>query len=178
MLKVYITDLAAYNNGYLIGQWFTLPMEQEELSQAITEVLQLGSSTICEVTEEWFITDYEWEEGIELCNIDEYENLDRLNEQLQEISDATTSELQAMEFLLSQGLVNDIKEAYKKCDEVTVYENQTMEEVATELIESCYNLDDIPAIITNNIDYKAIANELEIDGDYTVSGNDVYEYRH
>ena len=63
MLKVYITDLAAYNSGYLIGEWVTLPIEREELTNGIQQILQLGCVDCgnSETHEEWFITDYDWE---------------------------------------------------------------------------------------------------------------------
>jgi hypothetical protein len=35
MLKIYITDLAAYNSGYLRGEFITLPMEEKELEASI-----------------------------------------------------------------------------------------------------------------------------------------------
>jgi hypothetical protein len=41
-MRVYITDLEAYNNGYLVGDWYELPMGEEELSTAIAEVLNNG----------------------------------------------------------------------------------------------------------------------------------------
>ena len=39
-MRVYITDLEAYNNGHLVGDWYELPMSEEELSTAIAEVLK------------------------------------------------------------------------------------------------------------------------------------------
>lgn len=31
MLEIFITDLCAYNNGFLIGKWITLPLSGNEL---------------------------------------------------------------------------------------------------------------------------------------------------
>lgn len=176
MIKVYITDLAAYNNGYLLGKWITLPLDKEKIEKEINEVLQLGSNTIGEETEEWFITDYEWEKGIELKEVSEYEDIYALNKQLVTIEDTSDDKLKAMYFLLTEGIASTLTEANKKADEVRIYEKQTMEDIAINMIDELYDLDDIPSIIANNIDYKAIAYDLELEGNYTAIGNDVYEY--
>ncbi len=34
MLNIYITDLAAYNKGFLYGEWIRLPMSDDNLSEA------------------------------------------------------------------------------------------------------------------------------------------------
>lgn len=79
MLEVYITDLSAYNQGYLLGEWVTLPLEAEQLAKKIEGILYCGSS-LCfmengyyEKHEEYFVTDYEWSD-IDLFDIDEYVN--------------------------------------------------------------------------------------------------------
>jgi len=30
-MKIYITDLEAYNNGHLVGEWYTLPISEDDL---------------------------------------------------------------------------------------------------------------------------------------------------
>jgi len=177
MLKVYITDLAAYNNGYLLGKWITLPLDKENLEQEINEVLQLGSNTIGEETEEWFITDYEWENGISLKEVSEYEDIYALNEQLLLIQDVSEDILKAMSFLLSEGITSTINEANEKAVDVTIYTNQTMEDIAATLIEELYDLDSLPPMIANHIDYEGIARDLKIEGGYTVVDGHIYEYR-
>lgn len=41
MLEVYLTDLAAYNKGFLIGEWITLPCE--DLEDKLKKILDQGS---------------------------------------------------------------------------------------------------------------------------------------
>lgn len=63
MIRIYLTDLAAYNCGALVGKWITLPLTNEQLQIKISEVLSLGEMAInTKDHEEWFITDYEWED--------------------------------------------------------------------------------------------------------------------
>jgi len=177
MLKVYITDLAAYNSGYLIGKWITMPVDKEELSCEIQQILSDGA-TACRYEdnhEEWFITDYEWED-ISLFEVDEYSNVNQLNQQLQLLEHLSQYQLKAAKFLLDEQIVNDIEAAILKADDVTIYENQTLEDVTYDLIQECYNIDDIPSIIANHIDYNGIARDLEMDGTYHVIDDDVVEY--
>ena len=49
MLKVYITDLSAYNQGFLEGKWVDLSISEEELSNEIKEVLENGAK-VCKET--------------------------------------------------------------------------------------------------------------------------------
>ena len=34
-MRVYITDLEAYNNGHLVGAWYQLPMNEDLLVESI-----------------------------------------------------------------------------------------------------------------------------------------------
>ena len=178
MLKIYITDLAAYNNGFLIGKWITLPTEDKEIKEEIKQILQEGSKACGEnqIHEEFFISDYEWDLGIKIMEIDEWENIYELNSSLELLIDLDEYKLKAISFLFDEGITLDLEDAIIRAEDVIVHEDQTMEDVAFSLIHDCYNLDDIPSVITNHIDYEAIGNDLELDGNYTVINDDVYEY--
>ena len=175
MLKIYLTDLASYNAGYLIGKWITLPLDQEDLQQEVNEVLQLGSNTIGEETEEFFITDYEWED-VDLFELDEYSNPYTINQELEDVESLNIAELKVIRFLLEEGFTDTLKEAVSKINDVIVYQNQTMEDVAVDYLESCYDLNSLPSIITNNLNYNGIACQLECSGSYFEVDNDIYEY--
>ena len=176
MLQVYLTDLAAYNAGSLVGRWVQLPLDTFELSQAISEVLTEGEYAIGEEDhEEYFITDYEWDD-IDIKEIDEYENLYELNGELKLLSDLSKEKLKAVKFLLDEGITSDIGDAISRADDVTIYHNYCMEDVAYDFIDSTYNLKDLPELIANNIDYDGIARDLEQDGTYWEIGGNVYEY--
>jgi hypothetical protein len=78
--------------------------------------------------------------------------------------------------LLSEGLANDLDDAISKADDVRVYEGQSMEDIAYDLLQECYGVDTLPSIIANNINYEYVARELEMDGTYFEMGNDIFEY--
>lgn len=166
MLNIYLTDLSAYNKGYLIGEWINLP--NGNLGQALEKILKSGEA-LCflecgyyELHEEYFITDYEWEE-VDIFSVSEYENLKELNSKLELLQNLSLTEQKIVKFLLEQNLVNDIPDAISKIDDVVIYENSSLSDVAYDLINECYDIDKLPSIITNNIDYDSIANDLEIE---------------
>ena len=41
-MKVYITDLEAYNKGHLIGRWVELPMDRDLLAECVEDILYEG----------------------------------------------------------------------------------------------------------------------------------------
>ncbi len=176
MLSLYLTDLAAYNTGSLVGTWVQLPITGFELSEAISEVLTEGEHTVDgENHEEYFMTDYEWDD-IDIKEIDEYENIYELNSEIKLLSDLDKDRLKAVKFLLDEGITYDIGDAISRAEDVTVHHNYTMEDIAYDLLHECYNLDLIPSLISNNIDFDGIARDLEYNGTYWEIGGDVYEY--
>nr|WP_321267744.1 antirestriction protein ArdA [uncultured Sulfurimonas sp.] len=174
-MRVYITDLEAYNNGHLVGEWYQLPMNEDLLADSIENILQSGRD-VCEdihFHEEYFITDYE----CDYMDIGEYDNLSKLNEIAEAIESIDEDGVKAINFLIENHFVKDIFEAIESYeDNVRIYEDSTMEDIAYDLIEECYSFENIPDIIANNIDYEKIGRDLEIEGSYYKVGSDIYEY--
>jgi hypothetical protein len=174
-MKVFITDLEAYNNGHLVGNWYTLPMNEDLLAESIKDVLRAGRQA-CEhehFHEEIFITDYE----CEYMSIGEYDNITKLNETAEAMQDIDEDGIKAINFLMKNNFVKDIYEAIESYeDSVRIHENCSMKDIAENYIEECYNLDDIPDIISRNIDYDSIAYDMEIEGNYYIVDGDIYEY--
>ena len=176
MLSVYITDLAAYNSGFLSGSWVQLPLDSFELSQAISEVLAEGEQISDETNhEEIFITDYEWDD-LDLFEVDEYDDPFELNDRLKLLADLDWDRLKAVSFLLDEGITVDIEDAISRAEDVIVHHNYDMEDIAYDLIHNCYKVDDLPSLIANNIDYDGVARDLEQEGTYWERYGDVYEY--
>ena len=172
MIKIYLTDLAAYNNGFLVGKWIELPMEETELNEKLQNILKRGGEICNEIHEEYFITDFE----SDILNIDEYLNIYDLNNKAQKLSELNDYELKIAKFLLNECLVSNIEEAIENIENVTLYENQTMQDLAYELVEELYYTDSLPALISSHIDYEGIARDLEMEGRYYEIEGDIYEY--
>ncbi len=176
VLSVYLTDLQAYSEGNLVGKWIQLPISKFELAQAISEVLYEGEA-VCGTSnhEETFLSDWEWRDH-EFMDIGEYTDIFTLNESLNDLEYKSDYELKAISFLLSERIVTSISEAIDKVDEVIIHENQSMEDLAFDLLQDCYGVDQLPSIISNHIDYQGVAKCLEYDGCYYEVGNDIFEY--
>ena len=177
MLKIYITDLSAHNQGNLVGRFVSLPMDEDELNNEIQSILKEGSDAcgFNETHEEVFITDFEFDSEFKLFEVNEYSSISELNEKCEELAQFDEDDLKRISYLLEH-LNYDLEDAIEKYDEVTIYENMTMKDVAEEYIESTVDFSNIPAIVAQNIDYDAIARDFEIDSSYEVIENDVYFY--
>jgi hypothetical protein len=176
MLKIYLTDLQAYNEGNLVGKWINLPMSEETIHLAINEVLCEGESISgSEEHEEIFITDYEWND-LEFCEVDEYENIFELNSNMCLLSNLDDDKLKSVAFLLNEGITIDIEDAIQRSEDVIIHQDSNMEDVAYSLLEDCYGVYKLDPIIANNIDYERVAQDLEYGGNYWEIGNDVFEY--
>lgn len=169
MLKIYITDLAAYNSGRLIGEWIDLPCN--DLAAEIQTVLSEGQRVCGDVLphEEFFITDFEWDDdGIgKACSVSEYSDPHKLNEIAEELSNLEEFELLQVSFLLYEGYEFDY--AIENYEDVTIYDYRSStsfkdvyELLAEDLVdEGCFG--DIPANLTYYIDYSAIGRDLSMD---------------
>lgn len=66
-VRIYVANLAKYNEGKLVGMWLTLPLRSEELEERLKQIL--GED------EEYAIHDYEAP-----FSISEYDNVFAINE--------------------------------------------------------------------------------------------------
>jgi antirestriction protein len=180
MLEVYLTDLGAYNKGFLIGEWISLPIDEQELESTIKKILRSGEALCAleygyESHEEYFITDWEWKD-LNFFDIDEYDNVMSLNETTSVLESLSPYQQKAVMYLMREGIADDIADAVGKIDDVIVYKGMSMIDVAMEYLESCCDLKCLPSIITNYIDYEVLARDLELEGRYTILDGDIYEY--
>ncbi|MDB2562696.1 antirestriction protein ArdA [Sulfurimonas sp.] len=164
-MKIYITDLEAYNNGHLVGEWYTLPMGEDSLAECNEDVLYNGRKA-CSHThhhEETFITDWE----CDYMDIEEYSDIYKLNEIAQELESLNEYDMKRYTALRGHGYSHE--EALKAYEDVDLYEDTTLPELAEQFVDDgLYG--EINDSIKNYIDYEAIARDLaydynEVDGD-------------
>ena len=177
MLKVYITDLAAYNNGYLIGEWVNLPIEKEDLELSVKDILSRGEKA-CKYGshEEFFITDYEWKD-VTIFSVKEYDNPYLLNDKLTLLTEKVNSvQYKNVKILLENELVKNFEDAIANVDNLIIYENSTMTDVARQYIEESVDLNGYHSLIVTHIDYEGMGRDLEIQGSYFKDGSDIFQY--
>jgi hypothetical protein len=180
MLKLAITNLSSYTNGVLYFEWLDLDenTENETIQECIDRVLKRGDELGgLSSSQEVFISDYEWDEE-EIFSVHEYSDIYALRDKIILLAELEPNQIKSVKFLLDFGIVNDLNEAIEKADDVVCYENSNMKTVAEDFLEQCYGheLENMPTIITSNIDYDSVAYELSISGEYFEVGNDVFQY--
>jgi len=168
-MKVYITDLQAYNEGHLVGSWYELPMNEDLLAESVENELQRGKK-ICESEnyhEEIFISDYE----CEYMEVEEYDNLDNLNDIAEKMEDLSSYDMKKFKALMSEGY--DFEYSFNNYEDVEIYEETTINELAEQFVEEGL-FGEIPKALINYIDYDAIARDLSMD--YTEIENDIVRF--
>ena len=164
MLKIYLTNLGKYAEGYLVGEWVELPITDDELGEVKKRI------GINQLYEEWFITDYETDiDGVEVGEYDSLEKLNQIAEALNELHQYDSDILMA---LLSNGYSLD--DALERMSDCFVYSNcSTMEDVARQYCEDCGILDAIPENLQDYFDFKAFGRDMSFESTYIFmsSGN-------
>lgn len=163
-MKIFITNLAKYNEGILKGEWVCLPMDEMKLQSKINNIL--GSC------EEFFISDYE-----SPIIIGEYDNISELNEfseKLDEIQERDEVIEVISKDVLGDGYSRDellrilSEREYYVVDDVW---NET--DLAIKVDESLLPFD-YQAVesagISNYIDWDAVGRDMVMDG-WNITGN-------
>jgi antirestriction protein len=150
-VRIYITNLAKYNKGKLVGKWVELPMDKEELKREIKEVL--GNE------EEIFLSDFE-----SPFDIEEYENPFTLNEFVEQLDKLDEYEQEKV-FYLMDTIGYDREETLEHYEDVTYYQDMTLDDVAYELVEEGV-FGELTDSIKSYLDYEKLARDLRIDGYY------------
>lgn len=101
MVRIYLTNLRKYNEGYLIGRWVQLPISDEEITEVLKDI------GINEEYKEYFISDFECD--VPGIHINEYSSIDELNE-------------------MAEQLYNMDEEEVKICSTIMKNENCTLDE--------------------------------------------------
>lgn len=164
LIAVFLNTWANYNeNGADGGFWVNLPCDLEGT------LARLAKSTGEEVDEmEVFINDYETDvDGLE---IGEHTDLEALNETAEELESLDAYDLEKLEAILEAD-GGSLENALENMDDYIFYSGQSLEDVASEMIEEGV-FGDIPDSIINYIDISAIARDLDYDG-YTETDNGV-----
>lgn len=85
-IKIYVANLRAYNAGYMVGEWFTLPVELDEIFQGVFSENELDEKG--QPYGDWAIHDYEAP-----FKINEYDSIDKLNEIAYQLEDIKSLEV-------------------------------------------------------------------------------------
>lgn len=162
--KIYLTNLGMYNNGELVGKWVNLPCDN-----LLEELESIGVKAGTEY-EEFFITDYENDWGVQ---VGEYDDLDTLNDLAQKLADVEDKGDGNWLRAFLEAYSDDVEYALDNYEDSAFYPEMSLEEVAEELINECY---EVPEGLENYIDYASYARDLGYDGYTETEYGTIYIY--
>ena len=153
-MQVYIANLGKYNEGELVGAWFTFPIDFEEVKEKIG---------LNDEYEEYAIHDYELP-----FTVDEYTSISELNrlwEMVSELPEELQSELSAL--LTHFSSIEEFIIIHSDCDD--------MSDVARYYIEETGALGEVPASLQNYIDYESYGRDLDLSGTFISTNHGIFE---
>ena len=160
-MRVYIANLGKYNEGKLVGEWFTPPLDFDE----VKEKIGLNGEY-----EECAIHDYECPvEMSEYMSIDEVNNIYYLLEEI---------EGSGMEDVVNELIgywFSDLEELVEHKDDIIHYHCDSFEELAEQFVDEGL-LGEIPDALRYYIDYEAYGRDLELDGQFCLTDHGIFEY--
>ncbi len=151
-VRVYVADLAAYNNGFLHGVWIDATLDPDEMQEQVNEMLK--ATPLDEEAEEFAIHDYE---GFGAYQVSEYEGLESVHEVacfLEEFGEVAGDVLSHFGDNLEDAR-KALEENYSGCySSLADY----AEELTTETSE-------VPEHLAYYIDYERMGRDMEMSGD-------------
>lgn len=149
-LSVCITNLGKYNDGEIIYKWLDLPTTEEEIKKTLTDI-KIGAEY-----EEYFVSDYTSDIGLE---VEEYNNIYVINDLVEQLEEYDYNLVEALaDYLGGNDLQGIIDLAKNDC--IGFVEGIDAEDYERQVVEDCYDLDfDKLGWLANyiSIDYEAIA---------------------
>ncbi|MFU0789114.1 MAG: antirestriction protein ArdA [Virgibacillus proomii] len=162
-MQVYIANLGKYNEGELVGAWFTPPIDMEDVKERIG---------LNDEYEEYAIHDYELP-----FKVDEYTPITEINRLCVMVEELEGSPIYNSLSEIQSYWFNSLEELLENQDDIICYPDcDTMEEVARYLVEETDVLGEVPSNLQNYIDYEAFGRDLEINGNFLVTSHGIFEY--
>ena len=169
MLNIFVNTWGNYNeNGADGGQWLTLPMDGEELQEALEAI----AKSMGDRDPEFTIHDYEWTTDTSFREIDENERITALNEEIQRLDNLNAYEQKVFSAAVECW-------GYKEVDLDNLDEYNLHEDIKDDYdlgyywaVESgCYDFRNLGAL-SNYVDYEGFGRDirLESDGGHTSFG--------
>lgn len=168
----FITNLGKYNEGELVGEWVSFPVDEDEFKKILNRI------GINPNYEEWFVTDYDCNlNGFDWSELGEYPNLEDLQEFGELVQNIDDSEAVSNAYEVT----SDLKEALEGLEngDINYYSGvKTWDDWGHYIIDNLYG--DISSIgldvIETYIDYAALGRELKLDnwGDDEISAGEYW----
>ncbi len=149
-IRIYVADLAAYNNGKLHGVWIDATQELDDIQEQVNTMLAASPEPNAE---EYAIHDFE---GFNGYSLSEYEGLESAHEVASFIEEYPEIGGELLDHF------SDIEEARKAADENYCGCYKSLADYAEELTEETSQ---IPEHLQYYIDYQKMGRDMELSGD-------------
>ena len=169
MIKLYIANLGKYNEGELVGKWITLPMDIEDFTENFLPSIQIDNIQY----EEYAIHDYETD--IEGLKINEYDNIEDLNDMAEAYDNLTEYEQKTVEAIIEWGYYSSTIEAIENVDSFRLNEDITNDKEFGDYIIENGLMGDIPENLIFYIDEELVGRDWMMNGDCYYSSNGLIE---
>lgn len=168
--KIYVENLALYNDGKSMGGWLSLPVTEEELETFLEEIVGIGlCDEFGDEYEEFFITDYETDLDME---IGAYANIMNLSDMIDEIEFLEPDEYDALNaFMEYQG--NNIENALScitSRDYLFLPDIDTYEELGRFFFDNYGYQDEVSERMVDYIDFESFGEYQGANGCITKYG--------
>lgn len=150
-IRIYVADLAAYNNGILHGVWIDACDDPEDIKKQINEML---ASSPEEDAEEYAIHDHE---GFDGYSVSEWSGIEELHEVA-----CFIEEYPGIGGALLNQFSDDLDDARRAMDESYYGCYESIADYAEELTEGCC---EIPEHLSWYVDYERMGQDMELSGD-------------
>ena len=146
-IRIYVACLASYNNAILYGIWIDANQDEDEIRDAISEMLARSSIPNAE---EYAIHDYEGFEGVSIA---EYQGIKSVSEIAEFIEEHGTLGAKLLDYY------SEIEEARQALKERYFGQYSSVSDFCE---ESIINQCEIPKELEYYIDYKRMARDWEL----------------
>ncbi len=158
--RVYLVNLTKYTEGIPAGEWFSLPIDEEEVRRRMRAYGECNEIVVHDFNLPF--------------RINEYISLKELNWEW-ELANDLPEELQKELSVLLEWF-HSVEELSNQQENLVFYEGiQDMEELAIRYVEEMGYLEQIPEKLRHCIDYVALGEQMETEGNFLFGKTGIFE---
>lgn len=173
-IRGYVANLGRYNEGEIIGEWVTFPVDEDEWNETLERIgISDKPDENGRIYEEFFFAD--WDCGCDF-GFGEYEDVDHINDIAESADNLNSYEEEALESMIDYNF--DPEEALDKIADYDVlfyFGCDNMEDVAYRVVEETGMLANVDDTIARYFDYEAYGRDLELEGTFIPTENGYIE---
>lgn len=169
LLSLAVEDWGLYNNGIVVCKWWNSNDTLEDIEEYYKLLRVINDVEDFEEVE-LFAADIE----NDTLNIyDDSKSISsyfEIYEEIEMLDDVEKNKINVLMEYFGQSL----EDAQYNMDEIICYENMDMEDIAEEYVDICFSLGDFER---RYFDFKSLAYDMELDGNFVNVDGCIYEYR-